>query len=168
MWTIGYGITNSVKSITGATIYKGLTITQAQADEWLRLVINKRFGPNVDKFDYIYHWSQNEFDALCSFAYNIGSINELVSNGNLAKSQIPSVMKLYVKAKGKVVKGLVNRRNAEVELFNKGGYPLLQHLHQHQPQHLLEIENGFHRLQDLIKMIQIMDMRVFLEELLLV
>ena len=89
VWTIGYGITNSVKSITGATIYKGLTITQAQADEWLRLVINKRFGPNVDKFDYIYHWSQNEFDALCSFAYNIGSINELVSNGNLAKSQIP-------------------------------------------------------------------------------
>ena len=87
MWTIGYGITNSVKSITG--VYKGLTITQAQADEWLRLVINKRFGPNVDKFDYIYHWSQNEFDALCSFAYNIGSINELVSNGNLAKSQIP-------------------------------------------------------------------------------
>ncbi len=94
VWTIGYGITNYVKSITGATIYKGLTITQAQADEWLRLVLNKRFGPNVDKFDYIYHWSKNEFDALCSFVYNIGSINELVSNGNLAKSKIPSVMKL--------------------------------------------------------------------------
>ena len=94
VWTIGYGTTNADKSITGTSIYKGLKISQATADEWLRLAINKKYGPNVDKFDHIYHWTQHEFDALCSFAYNIGSIDELVSKGNLPKYKIPSVMKL--------------------------------------------------------------------------
>ena len=37
VWTIGYGTTNSDKRITGTDIYQGLTITQAQADEWLRV-----------------------------------------------------------------------------------------------------------------------------------
>jgi len=45
----------------------------------------------------------------------------LVSNGNLAKSKIPSTMKLYVNAGGKRLNGLVRRRNAEVELFLKSG-----------------------------------------------
>ena len=121
VWTIGYGTTSADKSITGTNIYKGLTISQSTADEWLRRSVNKKYGPNVDKFDNIYHWTQNEFDALCSFAYNIGSINGLVSNGNLAKSKIPSTMKLYVNAKGKRLNGLVRRRNAEVELFLKSG-----------------------------------------------
>ena len=121
VWTIGYGTTSSDKSITGTTIYKGLTISQATADEWLRRAVNKKYGPNVDKFDYIYHWTQNEFDALCSFAYNIGSIDELVSKGKLAKSKIPSTMKLYVNAGKKRLNGLVRRRNAEVELFLKNG-----------------------------------------------
>ena len=123
VWTIGYGTTSADKHITGTNIYKGLQISQATAEEWLRRSVNKKYGPNVDKFDYIYHWSQNEFDALCSFAYNIGSINELVSNGNLAKSKIPSVMKLYVHAGGVVLDGLVRRRNAEADLFLNGKSP---------------------------------------------
>lgn len=123
IWTIGYGTTNADKLITGTSIYKGLKISQSTADEWLRLSINKKYAPNVNKFDYIYHWTQNEFDALCSFAYNIGSIDGLVSNGKLPKSSIPSVMKLYVNAKGKRIKGLVKRRDAEAELFTRnGGY----------------------------------------------
>jgi GH24 family phage-related lysozyme (muramidase) len=34
--TIGYGITNADKSITGTEITENLTITQSQADEWLK------------------------------------------------------------------------------------------------------------------------------------
>jgi GH24 family phage-related lysozyme (muramidase) len=121
VWTIGYGTTDADRSITGTNIYPGLTITQSQADEWLRVSINRKYGPNVDKFDNVYHWTQNEFDALCSFAYNIGSIDELVSNGSLPKASIPSVMLQYVHAGGQIVKGLVRRRQAEVQLFKKGG-----------------------------------------------
>jgi GH24 family phage-related lysozyme (muramidase) len=120
VWTIGYGTTSADRSITGTSIYAGLSITQQTADEWLRKSVNQKYGPNVDKFDYIYHWTQNEFDALCSFAYNIGSIDELVSNGNLAKSKIPSIMKLYVYAGGERLLGLVRRRDAEAKLFGGG------------------------------------------------
>ena len=69
----------------------------------------------------IYHWTQNEFDALCSFTCNIVSIDELVSNGNLDKSKINLVMKKYVYAGGVILQGLVNRRNVEADLFNKNG-----------------------------------------------
>jgi len=119
-WTIGYGQTSADANILGTTITQGMTITEETAEEWLELVVNERYGPNVDKFDNIYHWTQNEFDALCCFAYNLGSINGLVDNGNLPKSQIPSTMLQYVKGGGKVIQGLVNRRNKEVALYNNG------------------------------------------------
>jgi len=121
VWTIGYGTTDADRAITGTYIYDGLTISQATADEWLRLSVNSKYGPNVDRFDDIYHWTQNEFDALCSFAYNLGSINKLVQNGNLPKSQIPSAMLQFVHAGGEVLDGLVRRRKAEAALFTNGG-----------------------------------------------
>ena len=121
VWTIGYGTTSADESITGTSIYEGLTITQETADEWLRLSVNQKYGPKVDKFNNIYHWTQNEFDALCSFAYNIGSIDGLVQNGNREKSELTSAMKKYVYAKGNKLPGLVKRRNAEVDSFNKDG-----------------------------------------------
>ena len=170
VWTIGYGTTNSDKSITGTNICEGLTISQSTADEWLRQSVNRKYGPNVDKFDYIYHWTQNEFDALCSFAYNIGSINELVSNGNLAKSEIPSIMKLYVKAKGKKLNGLVRRRNAEVDLFlkNGGSSPIPTQMPTFtSTQTPTSNRKWLPWSQAIIKMIQIMDMQEFLEEVLL-
>ena len=119
VWTIGYGTTSADKSITGTNIYKGLTITQQTADKWLKLSVNNKYGKNVDSFDSKYHWTQNEFDALCSFAYNIGSINQLVDNGNRAKSIIPEKMLLYVKANGQKLPGLVRRRQAEVNLYKR-------------------------------------------------
>ena len=108
-YTIGYGTTSADKSITGTNIYKGLTITQQTADKWLKLSVNNKYGKNVDSFDSKYHWNQNEFDALCSFAYNIGSINQLVDNGKRAKSVIPEKMLLYVKANGQKLPELVRR-----------------------------------------------------------
>ena len=41
--TIGYGTTNSDKSITGKTITKGMTISQATADKWLKESLNKKY-----------------------------------------------------------------------------------------------------------------------------
>ena len=120
VWTIGYGTTSADQSITGTIIYEGLTISKETAERWLSLSINEKYGKNIDSFNYIYNWNQNEFDALCSFAYNIGSINGLVNDGKRAKSEIPDKMLLYVNAKGQRLEGLVNRRNAEVNFYKYG------------------------------------------------
>ena len=117
VWTIGYGTTNADKSITGTSIYPGLTISEAKASEWLKKSVELSCAKNVMKFDHIYHWTQNEFDALVSFAYNVGSIDGLVANGKRSKKEIPEKMMDYVRGGGKVLPGLVRRRKYERDLF---------------------------------------------------
>ena len=119
--TIGYGTTNDDKSVIGVTIKPGMTISEKQASEWLRKSVNKKYAPKVNKYDHIYHWTQNEFDAMVSFAYNLGSIDQLCAKGKRSKSQIAEAMLKYVKGGGRVLPGLVKRRKAERELFGSGG-----------------------------------------------
>lgn len=108
--TIAYGHTAGVKM--------GDTITQEQADELLRddLVI---YEGKVAKYDNKYHWNQNQFDALVSFAYNIGSIDQLTSNGRRSIKTISDKILEYNKAGGKKLEGLVRRRKAEKALFDE-------------------------------------------------
>ena len=63
--------------------------------------------------------AQNEFDALISFAYNIGSIDELTANGSRSKQVFANKIPLYCHAKGKKLAGLERRRKAERALFLK-------------------------------------------------
>ena len=109
VWTIGYGTTNADKAITGTTICQGLQISQATADEWLRRSVDVKYGPKVDKYSK-YGWNQNEFDALVSFAYNIGSIDGLTTSGSRSKEEISDKILAYNKAGGKVLSGLIRRR----------------------------------------------------------
>ena len=109
VWTIGYGTTNADKAITGTTICQGLRISQETADEWLRQSVDKKDGPKVDKYS-AYNWNQNEFDALVSFAYNIGSIDGLTASGSRSKEEIADKIQAYNKAGGKVLSGLIRRR----------------------------------------------------------
>lgn len=117
VWTIGYGITNADKSITGTTIKKGLKITKEKAEEWLEECLNRIYAYKIMKYDVRYNWNQNEFDALVSFAFNIGSIDQLTANGSRSKSVISNKMLAYNKAGGKVYAGLTRRRKAERDLF---------------------------------------------------
>ena len=117
VWTIGYGITNADKSITGTTIKSGLKISQSTAEKWLVESLNKKYLPLVMKYDTRYNWNQNEIDALVSFAYNIGSIDQLTANGSRSRSVIADKMLEYNKAGGKVYRGLTRRREAERKLF---------------------------------------------------
>ena len=119
VWTIGYGTTNADKSITGVTIKRGLKISQATADKWLRESLNRKYLPKVMKYDGKYNWNQNQLDALVSFAYNIGSIDQLTANGTRSISQISAHITAYNKAGGKVLAGLTNRRKDEKALFDK-------------------------------------------------
>lgn len=116
VWTIGYGTTNADISITGTSICQWLKISQTTADEWLRRSIDTKYGPKVDKYSK-YNWNQNEFDALVSFAYNIGSIDQLTANGTRTKEEIARKMLAYNKAGGKVLAGLTRRRQKEQALF---------------------------------------------------
>lgn len=109
VWTIGYGTTNADKAITGTTICQGLRISQETADEWLRQSVDKKYGPKVEKYS-AYNWNQNEFDALVSFAYNIGSIDGLTASGSRSKEEIADKIQAYNKAGGKVLSGLIRRR----------------------------------------------------------
>lgn len=117
VWTIGYGITNSDKSITGKTIKSGMRISQATAEKWLKDSLTKKYLPLVMKYNNKYKWNQNEIDALVSFCYNIGSINQLTANGTRSRKEIASAMLKYNKAGGRVYRGLTRRRNAEHKLF---------------------------------------------------
>lgn len=116
VWTIGYGTTNADKAITGTTICQVLRISQETADEWLRQSIDCKYAPKVDKYDR-YQWTQNEFDALVSFAYNIGSIDGLTAQGSRTRVEIAYMILAYNKAGGKVLAGLTKRRQEERTLF---------------------------------------------------
>lgn len=117
VWTIGYGITNADKSITGATIKAGLVISEKTADNWLERSLNSKYLQKVMKYDKKYNWNQNEIDALVSFAYNIGSIDRLTANGTRSRATIAAKILEYNKAAGKVYRGLTRRRKAERKLF---------------------------------------------------
>lgn len=112
VWTIGFGHTTGVK--------KGMTITQEQAEEYLKQDCDK-FCAYVNLRSYVPitdALNQNQFDALVSFTYNCGAGNLKKLCEGRAAEQIAAAMPLYNKAAGKKLNGLVRRRAAEVELFN--------------------------------------------------
>ena len=117
VWTIGYGITNADRSITGKSIHKGMKISKETAEKWLSKALTKKYLPLVLKYDKQYDFNQNEIDALVSFAYNIGSIKQLTANGTRSRATIASKMLQYNKAGGRVYNGLTRRRKAERALF---------------------------------------------------
>ena len=110
VWTIGYGHTAGVKP--------GDKITAAEAEEMLKNDL-EAYEKKVDRYTNRYNWNQNEFDALVSFAYNIGSIDQLTANGTRSKGVISEKFVLYNKAGGKVLSGLTKRRMEEKALFIK-------------------------------------------------
>ena len=71
-WPIGYEHT--------AGVVQEMTITQAKAEAFLKQDIEK-FEKLVEKYNSKYNWNQNEFDALMSFAFNIGSIDQMTAKG---------------------------------------------------------------------------------------
>ena len=108
-YTIGYGHYGSdVKPYQTITIQEALKLLEKDL---------KKFEKNVNKYNSLYKFNQNEFDSLVSFAYNIGSIDQLTHNGTRTKKQIATAILNYNKANGKVLAGLVKRRKAEQELF---------------------------------------------------
>ena len=110
VYTIGYGHTRGVQ--------RGMKITEEEARAYLTAdLLNSEKA--VERYYSVYHWNQNEFDALVSFTFNCGAANlrALLRNGRRNRSQIAATLPLYRKAGGKVLKGLERRRAAEKALF---------------------------------------------------
>ena len=115
MWTIGWGHTKDV--------YEGMSITQEEADA-LFLEDIKIYEDAVNNYVSKFNFNQNHFDALTSFAYNcgIGSLNSICSLNSIAEiaAELPLYCNAYVNGVKTQLPGLVRRRQAELELFNKG------------------------------------------------
>lgn len=120
VWSIGYGTTSADREITGTDITPGMQITQVQADGWLAQSIAAKYEPKVNKYDSAYHWTQSEFDALVSYAYNIGSIKGLVADGRRTRKEIIADWPTHDRTGGIHIAGLKRRRLAELELFLQG------------------------------------------------
>lgn len=113
--TIGYGH-------TGPDVKPGLVITQQQAENLLAADL-ARFERGVSEMCAGLSLTQGQFDALVSFAYNLGL-------GALAGSTLMRLLRAgdvqgaarqfdrWNKAGGKVLPGLVKRRAAERDLFS--------------------------------------------------
>jgi GH24 family phage-related lysozyme (muramidase) len=67
-----------------------------------------------------YQFSPNQIDALTSFDYNTGSLEQLTGGGARTTEQIADAMLLYNKASGKTLPGLENRRKTERDIFLNG------------------------------------------------
>ena len=110
--TIGYGHT----SAAGAPqVVDGMTITQAQAEDILKRDIVKYEVAVMDLVKV--KLTQNQFDVLVDFAYNAG-VGNLKSSTMLKKvnagdfDAVPAELMKWVKGGGKVLPGLVRRRQA--------------------------------------------------------
>lgn len=117
--TIGYGSTfyKDGKKVT----MKDKEITVAEAESLLEFQVNK-FAEGVLK-SVSKPLTQNQFDALVSFCYNVGLGNFRIStmrkliNENPNNPKIADNFMLWTLANGKRLNGLVRRRQAESDLY---------------------------------------------------
>ena len=112
VWTIGYGSTKGVK--------EGDTLTQKEADNLL-LHEMQEYESYIKELVKV-PLKQNQFDALVAWTYNLGPTN--LNNSTMLKKinekdweEVPNQIKRWNKAGGKVLEGLVRRREAEALLF---------------------------------------------------
>lgn len=117
VWTIGYGLTTAAGFIA---VGPNTVITQAEADWYLEKTVEKflaQIKPAITA-----PINENELGAFVSLAYNIGPTafrkSSALRHFNADnKDKVPNAIRMWRKAGGKVVKGLINRREAEVGLF---------------------------------------------------
>ena len=117
--TIGYGTThyNGGRAVT----MSDHSISRDTATLLLRDQIDKHYGKMVNHYVRV-PVTQNQFDALVSFAYNVGTgalkhstLLRKLNHGDY--DAIPDELLKWTHAGGKVVKGLIARRKKEASLF---------------------------------------------------
>jgi len=117
VWTIGYGHTRTAKP--------GMKITEKRANELLREDVRK-FENLINRIVTV-PLTQNQFNALVSWAFNVGE--GAVRNSTLIRKlnsgdydAVPAELMRWNKINGQVNRGLTNRRAAEVGLWARGSF----------------------------------------------
>ena len=112
VWTIGYGHTKGVQ--------KGMVISEDTANEMLVEEL-KEYENYINTLVEV-ELNQNQFDAMVSWVYNLGSSNlqastllKVLNAGDY--EGVPAQIMRWNKAGGKVLEGLTRRRQAEADLF---------------------------------------------------
>lgn len=120
VWTIGYGHTGLVD---GKPIHGNMIITEEKAIELLQQ--DMAVFENAVKDSVKVPLTQNQFDALVSFAFNVGAgalrkstLLRLLNQGKY--EEVPAQFLRWNKGGGKVLAGLTRRRKAEGHLFVTG------------------------------------------------
>jgi lysozyme len=86
-------------------------------------------GQDLEKFEKVINegvtvdLNQNQFDALVAFAFNVGAgafkgstLLKVLNQGQY--DEVPDQLRQWTRAGGRVVQGLVNRREHEIKLWN--------------------------------------------------
>jgi lysozyme len=117
VWTIGYGHTSQAGP---PRVTPGMRMSEAEAEAVLARDVQEfaRAVTAALRRDV----SPQQFSALVSFAYNVGagaftrsSVLKAVNEGDM--EAVPARLRLWVKADGRTLQGLVRRREAEAALF---------------------------------------------------
>jgi lysozyme len=113
VWTIGVGH-------TGPEVVKGLRATDEQVRAWLEEDVREAEDA-VNRLVKV-ELTQNQFDMLVSFVFNVGegqfkksTMLKLINAGDMegAAAQFPR----WCYDNGKMIQGLLNRRLAEQKIF---------------------------------------------------
>ena len=120
VWTIGFGNTFYED---GTKVKEGDVITQQRADELAKYIV-EQFATSIRAM-IKQPLNENQFSACVSLAYNIGTggfkkssvLRKLNVNSN--DPTIADSFRLWNKGGGVILKGLVRRREAEIQLYFK-------------------------------------------------
>ena len=119
-YSIGYG---SGKYANGNNVKEGDVVTEEEATAMLESWINKVVEVCIKKY-VVVSLSQNRYDSLCSFIYNVGNcafetstLLKLLNQNKILEAAAEFDRWIY--AGGKISDSLVKRRKREKELFLK-------------------------------------------------
>ena len=117
VWTIGYGHTKTAK--------KGMTISEAEAE---KLLVDDLKTAENEINSHNLPLKQHQFDALASFVFNVGTGAFRTSTFlkrikiDVDHPDIPNQLNRWIYGGGKVLSGLVKRREQEADIYTKGHY----------------------------------------------
>lgn len=124
VWTIGHGLTHDEQ---GNAVKQGMKWTVQEEWDHFKAVIEKESEPPVNKMiaEYKCILTQNQFDALVDFVYNVGetefnksTLRKLIGKG-ADPEKILKEFDRWIYSKGRKCDGLINRRNKEKALYIK-------------------------------------------------